>query len=215
YRQLRAGEQQRFIQRLLQFMKEKNFIIKDDEGVKDMPVLTSAAAIQISFGLAAYTLPFYRYIRIYPEEYFADLSFRILTGNVQGNTITIAWNHLLKGYENASDGSNLALHEMAHALYIQKIVIEAGYSKAFSRTYHQLIEECKPAHQAEIKGLQNLYSDYAEQNLQEFWAESVELFFEKPAALHENYPAIFQAMVRLLNQDPVMRPILFRSTGFR
>jgi MtfA peptidase len=48
----------------------------------------------------------------------------------------------------------------------------------------------------------NLYSEYALRNFQEFWAESIELFFEKPAAMKAAYPQLYNAMQSLLNQDP-------------
>lgn len=168
-----------------------------------MPVLVSASAVQLTFGLKHYRLPFYKYIRIYPEEYIAGHSFNVLVGTVQGNTITIAWNHLLKGNENPTDGSNVGLHEMSHALYIQKMVIEEKYARKFAVQYNDLLTECTLASKTEIQGMQNLYSAYADTNVQEFWAESVELFFEKPLALSEHYPNVFEAMKWLLNQNPL------------
>jgi len=185
-------------------MSKKVFIIKDDEGFKEMPVLTSAAAVQLTFGLKQYHLPFYKYIRIYPEEYFSDHAFfTVLAGNVQQNIISVAWNHLLEGYTNFEDGSNVGLHEMSHALYIQKMIIEEGYAKKFCRNYKWLEAQCSEAYKIEVNGEKHLYSDYAGTNLQEFWAESIELFFEKPVELKINHPKVFEAMKLLLNQDPL------------
>ena len=193
----------RFRQRLQKFMHQKTFIIKDDEGFKEMPVLVSAAAIQLTFGLKNYLLPFYPYIRIYPEEYFRDGSFTVLAGNVQGNIITVAWNHLLKGLENPADGANVGLHEMSHALYFQKLVVEERFAKKFTKQYNHLLSESRTAFEDELKGRVDLYSDYANKDMQEFWAESVELFFEKPAELKRCYPAVYEKMTVLLNQDPL------------
>ena len=193
----------RFRRRLQRFMNSKTFIIKDDEGFKEMPVLVSATAIHLTFGLKNYLLPFYPYIRIYPEEYFKDGTFTILAGNVQGNVITVAWNHLLKGIENPADGANVGLHEMSHALYFQKLVVEENFSKKFSKSYNHLLSECRTAFDDERKGHIDLYSDYAMKNMQEFWAESVELFFEKSSELKRCYPAVFEKMTVLLNQDPM------------
>lgn len=69
--------------------------------------------------------------------------------------------------------------------------------------YNDLLTECTLASKTEIQGMQNLYSAYADTNVQEFWAESVELFFEKPLALSEHYPNVFEAMKWLLNQNPL------------
>jgi Mlc titration factor MtfA (ptsG expression regulator) len=212
YKNLEAGLQQLFLERMLRFMSSKTFIIKDDEGFREMPVLTSAAAIQLTFGLKDYKLPFYQYIRIYPEEFFRENSFRVLAGNVQDNIISVAWNHFLKGVEHPEDGSNVGLHEMAHALYIQKIVIEKEFARTFIEKYDYLVNECKNAYHAEIAGLKDLYSPYADADLQEFWAESVEIFFEKPHALKQHYPEVYQAMKWLLNQDTIngAHPIIER-----
>lgn len=201
YASLEHNLQLVFLKRLKLFMRKKIFIIKDDEGLREMPVLVSAAAIALTFGLKDYRLSFYRYIRIYPEEYIAEDSLKVLAGNVQQNIITIAWNHLLKGYNDFADGVNVGLHEMSHALYIQKIVIEKGYANAFLQKYNYLVMECKDAYNMEADGVKDLYSEYANTNLQEFWAESVELFFEKPRELYNHYPDVYEALKLLLNQE--------------
>ena len=56
------------------------------------------------------------------------------------------------------------------------------------------------------QGGPGLYSDYAMKDFQEFWAESVEIFFEKPVQLKVLYPALYQVMSDLLNQDPANPP---------
>ena len=215
---LEPSLQKRFLSRLRNFMMNKIFIIKDEKGFKEMPVLVSASAIQIGFGLQQYKLPFYKYIRIYPEEYFSEKEFfRVLAGNVQENIISIAWNHLLKDYKNATDGVNTPLHEMSHALYIQKMVIDQHYARKFDVQYRQLLDTFRVAHQQEMQKQKDHYSEYAETDLQEFWAESVELFFEKPDYLVEHYPDVFHAMTLLLNQDPrnSNNPIINHNTDIK
>lgn len=216
YRHLAEELQLRFLIRLQDFMKRKHFIIKNNEGVKEMPVLVSAAAIQLTFGLASYLFPFYKYIRIYPEEYFRENSFKVLAGNEQGNIISVAWNHFLNDYEKPDDGSNVGLHEMSHALYIQKMVIEEGWARKFSKNYNCLLIASKKACQAEAIGISNLYSLYADSDLQEFWAESVELFFEKTRELQQHYPNVYEAMKVLLNQDPAnpSQPVIQNHFSF-
>lgn len=203
YSSLHPDWQEVFLKRLKSFMEKKIFIVKDDEIFREMPVLVSSSAIQLTFGLKDYHLHFYKYIRIHPQEYFAHNSFKLLAGNVSNNTITVAWNHFLHGYELRTDGSNLGLHEMSHALYFQKVVIDGNYARKFCKNYDCLLTECHPASQLERSGLKNLYSEYADTDLQEFWAESVELFFEKPAELQNHYPAVYDWLKKLLNQDPL------------
>jgi Mlc titration factor MtfA (ptsG expression regulator) len=210
YASLQPELKEKFLVRTQTFIRRKIFIIKNGEGYREMPVLVSASAIQLTFGLNDYLLPFYKYIRIYPSEYFGDGSFKVLAGNVKNNIITVAWNHFLKGNEDLTDGSNVGLHEMSHALYFQKVVVDANYARRFCRNYDDVLTSCKEAYQTEVAGQKNLYSAYADTDLQEFWAESVEIFFEKPNELYLQYPAVYEAMKALLNQDPLnkIHPVL-------
>lgn len=190
-----------FIKRLQQFIKSKIFIIHAKEGYKEMPILLSAAAIQITFGLENYLLPYFKYLQIHPEEYFAANSFRVLAGHVQGNSITIAFNQLLKGNQITNDGSNVGLHEMAHALYYQEIIINQTQHDSFDHLFEKVLEEGEEVYS--FKHQNTLFSDYAFKELQEFWAESVEIFFEKPQQMQQLYPELFEIMCNLLQQNPI------------
>jgi Mlc titration factor MtfA (ptsG expression regulator) len=205
YNSLNTFQQVRFVARTVRFIQHKLFIIKSSEGFREMPVLASAAAIQLTFGLDDYLLPWFRYIQIYPQEFVSHHSLRIIVGNVSNHTITIAWNHLLKGYEDGDDGSNVALHEMSHALYFQKLEVEKLDALTFCNLYHELIAHCKLPYQFEMSGKTGLYTDYGCSNMQEFWAESIELFFEKSIELRRAYPKLYAALVALLNQDPTTK----------
>jgi hypothetical protein len=62
YNKLSTDRQEIFLDRLQKFISEKTFRIHDEKGFKEMPVLISAAAIQLTFGLKRYLLPHFRYI---------------------------------------------------------------------------------------------------------------------------------------------------------
>jgi len=201
YRELNSDLQKKNFKRVKQFIKTKTFIIRHNEGFKEMPVLVSAAAIQITFGLERYQLPFFTYIQIYPEEYFAENALRVLAGHVKDNTITIAWNHFLRGFTE-QDGSNVGLHEMAHALYYQHLIADVYKHKPFVTDFEDVMQQGEETFK-QCRELSNrLYSDYAFTNLQEFWAESLEIFFERPCEMETLYPALFRELCSLLKQNP-------------
>jgi Mlc titration factor MtfA (ptsG expression regulator) len=202
YRNLEQHLQFRFFDRTTKFMYSKDFLIYSNEPFKEMPVLISAAAVQISFGLDEFELPHYKYIRVHREEYFADHSLRILAGNVEGDCITLAWTHLLKGFYDYEDGSNVGLHEMAHALYYQEMIVEKD-EPDFINHFSLLMNDGEGVLQQK-QCPYNLYSAYAFTNLQEFWAVSVELFFEKAHPLQKAYPNIFYHLQNLLKQNPLV-----------
>ena len=204
YNHLEPNLKKRFTSRLTRFMAVKKFVIYSQEPYKEMPVIASATAIQLTFGLDDYLLPWFVYIRIHPQEYFAANSLRILAGHVEGNTITLAWNQLLKGIKDENDGVNVGLHEMAHALYYQFSEVQGERTGKFAGYFDEVMEDGAEVYKLKTTK-QVLFTDYAYRNLQEFWAESVEIFFEKPVEMLQCYPHIYITLKDLLQQNPVNR----------
>jgi hypothetical protein len=203
YKKLSDLQQKTFIDRVQLFIADKIFKVHDTIAYKEMPILISAAAIQLTLGLRRYLLPNFRFIHVYPEEFLAiSPTIRILEGNVNGHTINLSWKHFLKGYEDGSDGQNVGLHELSHALYYQNFVTEENVDTNFRDTFDEFNDYGnKVFHQEALPG-NDLYSDYALKNFQEFWAESIEIFFEKPVQLKTLYPRLYDSLVEILNQDP-------------
>lgn len=199
---LSHSEKNRFLNRHKRFMKSKIFRIHDRSGFKEMPILISATAVQLSFGLEEYLLPHYKCINIYPQEFLGiHPTIRFLEGNVSGDTINISWKHFLMGNENSTNGQNVGLHEMAHAYYCQNIICEQDRDAMFSKSYNHFHTHGDHVFKIEKITEQRLYTDYALKNLQEFWAESVEIFFERPSQMKQQYPALYSCMQTILNQS--------------
>lgn len=193
----------RFLERLQIFIANKTFKIHDDKGYKEMPVLISAAAIQLTFGLDKYLLPNFGFIHVYPEEFMrVQETICFLEGNVSGHAINLSWKHFLEGYADPTDGQNVGLHELAHALYYQTFVVGENVDRNFRNTFDNFNNYGNKVFQQESQPGNDLYSDYALKNFQEFWAESAEIFFEKPAAMKASYPVLYDTIKILLNQDP-------------
>ncbi len=206
FQSLAAPDQEKFIYRLRKFLALKTFVIHDNSGFKEMPILISATAIQISFGLDKYLLPNFDVFNIYPSEFLRTYPFmRFLIGNVTGNTISLSWKHFLEGLKYPDDGQNVGMHEIAHALYYQTFVVEKNVDTEFRDTFIDFDSHGNKVYDLEKQGGPGLYSDYAMKDFQEFWAESVEIFFEKPIQMKTIYPGLYLAMSDLLNQDPAAR----------
>ncbi len=204
FNKLSELEKNRFITRLQAFMDDKVFKIHDKNGFKEMPILISAVAIQLTFGLQKFKLPNFEFIHVFPREFMrTQPSISLLEGNVSGHAINLSWKHFLEGIENNKDGQNVGLHEMAHALYYQTFIVEENVDNNFRNLYDDFEADGNKVYNIEVSATLGLYSDYAHRNQQEFWAESVELFFEKPRDLKSHYPSLFESMKELLNQDPL------------
>lgn len=200
---LSAGERRRFLLRHKKFMRSKIFKIHDDEGFIEMPVLVSAAAVQLSFGLTEFLLPQYSFINIFPREFMrVEPVLQFLEGNVSGNNIKISWKHFLEGYALPDNGENVGLHEMAHAYYSQNFLCGEDEDDCFVTGFNKFNQCGMHAYDLEQISEDRFYSDYALRNFQEFWAESVERFFEKPQQLKAYYPDVYDCMCAMLNQVP-------------
>lgn len=199
-------DQDKFINRLRKFIRAKIFVIHDVKGYREMPILLSAAAIQLTFGLNRYMMPHFTIIQIYPQEFIGMEPMRILIGNVSGNTINIAWKQFLESYKNKYDKNNLGLHEMAHALYYQNFEADEYRDIEFQGSFHHFTSLGDKIFEREKLLSVGLYSDYAMKNFQEFWAESIEIFFQSPDRLNQHYPDLYNILCDLLSQDPLNYP---------
>jgi hypothetical protein len=203
YVSINNADKERFLHRIKNFIADKIFYIHDESGFKEMPILISAAAIQLTFGLKKYLLPYFKNIHVFPEEFFRSNNMGVcfLEGNVSGNNINLSWKHFLRGYEKNTDGQNVGLHELAHALYYQTFVVGENVDDNFRNSYDEFIDYGNKVYHTEKTVAGGLYSEYAVKNFQEFWAESAEIYFERPAMLKELYPSLYETMKTLLNQD--------------
>lgn len=202
YQSLHASLKPQFVTRLQGFLQDKSFFIYAPTPYKEMPVLIAAAATQISFGLQDYFFEYYKNIVVHKETYLSTETYRPIEGHVQGNCITLAWKNLLIDNEYYTDGDNVALHEMAHALYIEAMLQESADGEKFEFHFTQFATYSNGILQQQHDANQ-LYSNYAFSNLQEFWAVSVELFFEKSQQLQILYPQVYSYLQQLLNQNPL------------
>ena len=203
YNQLHDNDKVKFIRRLKKFMALKTFVIHDVGGFKEMPLLICATAVQICFGLDKYLLPNFDTFNIYPNEFVSTQpSLRVLIGNVTGNTINLSWKHFLDGFQYSADGQNVGIHELAHALYYQTFIVEKNVDREFRDSFVDFNNYGNKVYDVEKLPGPGLYTEYAIRDFQEFWAESVEIFFEKPVQMKTVYPELYMAMSDLLNQDP-------------
>lgn len=199
-------DQDKFISRLRKFIRGKIFVIHDSKAYREMPILISASAIQLTFGLNRFLLPHFSIIQIYPREFIALEPIRVLIGNVSGHTINIAWKQFLEGYRDEGGKGNVGLHEMAHALYYQNFGTDEYTERNFRDSYLHFTALGDKIFAREKYLAIGLYSDYAMRNFQEFWAESIEIFFQQPVQLQEHYPDMYRLLCDLLCQDPLNYP---------
>ena len=203
YNKLPEAGKLRFLKRVYYFKNSKHFHYVDLEEKPEMPVLVSAAVVQLTFGLRSYLLPFFKNIYLIADAYRAEGIEGLNVGHVSTTGIYISWKYLLEGFKNDRDGINTAIHEMAHALRHQNNMRDFGFDKEFHVDFAKYTQQYGPALIQALLHRGSILRNYAFTNFEEFWAVSVEAFFELPQELKTNLPAIYHSLCEVLNQDPM------------
>lgn len=205
YRQLNFQNRQKFQYRLKYFLKDKNFYGQENLEITDeMKILVGAAAVQVTFGFQAMQLPSFNKIILYPHAYYSKHSNKKHKGEVNSSgAIVFSWEDFLKGYQVSDDGFNVGLHEMAHALQMEDLIPNEEYSfldEEALNHWHEIAE----VEMVRVRNGQNKFlRSYAATNQEEFFAVSVEQFFEQPGTFKNQLPEVYDALADLLQQDPL------------
>jgi len=207
YRKLDSEKKELFLHRTLIFMSAKEFKFNDIEKEDRIPLLISAAAIQLTFGLDHYMLDYFTTIYVLPNKYRYGGNEVPFQGHVSDDGIYFSWENFLQAFANYNDGDNVGLHEMAHALAFVNVMEDEGGDDGFRSRFTEFSKTGKMIfEEIQVKG-NYLLGSYAATNYNEFWAVSVEKFFEQPAAFRALLPELYKAMCELLNQDPLSREL--------
>jgi Mlc titration factor MtfA (ptsG expression regulator) len=83
---------------------------------------------------------------------------------------------------------------------------DENIDRSFKDSYHHFTALGDKIFEREKLLTIGLYSDYAMRNFQEFWAESIEIFFQSPERLQNHYPDMYRLLCDLLCQDPLNYP---------
>ncbi|HEX5654947.1 MAG TPA: zinc-dependent peptidase, partial [Chitinophagaceae bacterium] len=167
--------------------------------------------IQVTFGLKNFLLAHFKDIYILADAYHMDNDEELYIGHVAPEGIYLSWKHFIQGYSRKNDNINVAVHEMAHALLYNNFFAQYGIDSHFRLNYEKFSNSTGPILADVITNRRSYLRSYAFSNLHEFWAVSVEAFFENPRGLKENMPDLYDALCRVLNQDPMTSTKLFKS----
>jgi len=203
YRSLSLDNQARFLRRVMDFMRYKEFKYIDLEPDPMIPLLISAAAVQLTFGLTDFRLDFFEKIYVSGSAYQVHWHKQAFQGHVSLQGIYLSWDHFFHGYQEYDDGHNVGLHEMAHALTYGAMMGRTTMEKSFRSKFKEYAQAAYPILMRMRNGEDSVLDRYAATNFHEFWAVSIETFFEKPLLLKTCEPALYNALCQLLNQDPL------------
>ena len=206
YNRLGLEEQRKFLFRTYLFQHAKNFHYIEVEETAEMPILVSAAAVQLTFGLEKFKLNYFDDIFILRDDYHYGFYSRPFMGHVDQTGIYLSWDNFIKGISGQTANCNVGLHEMAHALAYVNFITQTEEDKHFKQEFPNFSKVARPIFTAMQQGegrAKHLLGDYAATNYHEFWAVAVEVFFESSVPFRHELPELYEAMSCVLNQDPL------------
>jgi Mlc titration factor MtfA (ptsG expression regulator) len=128
------------------------------------------------------------------------------TGRRMGSLV-LSWGAVIHGAANPSDGKNVVLHEFAHQLDFENQAADGVPGLATSEqqlTWSEVMgTEFASLRAADETGIPTLLDTYGATDPAEFFAVSVEAFFERPRALRARHPKLYAELRNYFQQDPV------------
>ena len=128
------------------------------------------------------------------------------TGRRMGSLV-LSWGAVKHGAADPTDGKNVVLHEFAHQLDFENGATDGVPGLATREQQLAWSEvmrnEFASLRAADESGIPTLLNTYGATNPAEFFAVSVEAFFEQPRALLARHPKLYAELRTYFQQDPV------------
>ncbi len=205
YKLLSTDKKIAFARRVNWFIKRKQFHGVEIEISEEIKVLIAATATKISFGFGPILFKRFKQIVIYQEAYYSNITKNYHLGEVRPHSgvIKLSWPDFQHGYHDITDGRNLGVHELAHALKFEN-AINNGQSNFLNYRYLKLWNKIYATEAQLGISNQSVIRAYAYTNKFEFFASCLELFFELPEQLYAEKPHIYRCLRLLLKQDTIL-----------
>lgn len=206
YRRLKADHKNEFNKRVAIFIYTKEFIPRQLEYVtEEMKIVVASLAIQLTFGLPKIYLSHFSKILIYPDNYYSTINKAHHKGEVNPRfgIIVLSWKNLVHGISNETDGINLGLHELAHAIHLENRISNKEYGFMDVKLWKKFSDLAEYEMFKIKEGDTSLFRSAAAIDHYEFFAVLIENFFEKPKAVKKYSPNLYRKTTLLLQQDPL------------
>ncbi len=120
--------------------------------------------------------------------------------------VILSWSHSRQGALDDHDGHNVVLHEFAHQIDDLSGGTNGVPILSHGQTFTEWERAFLAAYDAHVrsveKGRHTVIDPYGAVGHEEFFAVSVEVFFERPHALKSEAPGIYEQLVKLFRLDP-------------
>src|SRR5437660_5367592 len=128
------------------------------------------------------------------------------TGRRMGSLV-LSWGAVKHGAADPSDAKNVVLHEFAHQLDYENHAADGVPALATSEeqlAWSEVMQwEFASLRAADESGIPALLDTYGATDPVEFFAVSVEAFFERPHALRARHPRLYAELRNYFQQEPI------------
>ncbi|WP_245942342.1 zinc-dependent peptidase [Algoriphagus chordae] len=207
YARLSEQHKSEFRKKLEVILTSKSFIGRSGLRIvtPEMKLLIGATIVMVTFGWNDLRLPHFSKILIYPDTYYSTISKQYHRGEVNPRLgiIVMSWSCFLAGMEDQSDGVNLGIHEVAHALKLENQIYYNDESEFFNPEVYRTFQNLANKEMLHLKaGTLTVFRSSASIDEDEFFAVALETFFEKPHEFFGYNPELYGTLVQLMRQDP-------------
>lgn len=202
YQLLTAKQKRRFEHRVANFIKEKQFIGREDLVVTDrMIVLIASVGCMLTFGRKHYIYKYVDFVLIYPEAFYSASNDEYHKGefNPRGRALVFSWKDFEIGYQITNDNLNLGIHEFMHALQLEAKQSDDIDSLRFERQFQKILRRLTDQDLKDKLDEVRYFRAYAFTNEFEFMAVLAEYFMESPEEFKTNFPQLYAYQKCLLN----------------
>ena len=121
--------------------------------------------------------------------------------------VILSWQHSHGGAANDRDGHNVVLHEFAHQLDDLSGATDGAPILAKGQSFADWRDVFTTAFETHVKNIAHarptVIDPYGAEGPEEFFAVAVEVFFERPAELSREEPAVYAQLATFFKLDPI------------
>lgn len=206
------------------FLAEKKFVGCAGQEITDEIRYTIAGtACMLLLNREPHYFPGFSSILVYPDTY--EVNEVSYDGEVEVHErearageswhrgpVVLSWGDVVRGAAESSDGFNVVLHEFAHKLDEQADGVDGMPELTEDGHFEDWVRVLTAEYEAlGARPDDDVLDDYALTSPPEFFAVATESFFEKPEAMKERLPDLYEQLKRFYRVDPAS----WRRGGYR
>ena len=202
HEQMPPSQKRKFKIRFNDFLRTTKFVFKEGIPPEKQPFIKkiiASGAARLSYRLSRKAFDQYNRLIIYAQSYYSTINHTYHKGEVNPGVgfVVFSYDAIMDGYAR-KEGTNLVYHEL-HALWLEHKLFP--YNVFNDNAFVAFEEKAEKELRQSQETNEHFFRQYAFTNLAEFFAVSVENFFERPKEFKSALPDLYSSLSKLFKQD--------------